>query len=130
VRAELAKEHVDLDAVAKHEHDTALTKREIRRTGRPRKGEETTPLPKGDSTDRRAARLAARRPDLAGAVRTGRLTLAAALIEAGIRKKLTPLEAATRAVAKLSDQEFATQRAGHSWGGCRTSISQSLSASD
>ena len=88
VRSELAKEHVDFDAVADQEDAAELLKGKVGPEGRP-SGKKPTPgvgLSTG-GTDRRAAQLAARRPDLAQAVRDGRMKLAAALIEAGIRKK-------------------------------------------
>jgi hypothetical protein len=88
VRNELAKEYVDLDAVADQERDSALLKRTLKATGRPAgdKGIPGIPLPKQGS-ERRAAQLAQRRPDLAEQVSTGRIKLSKALLEAGIRKK-------------------------------------------
>jgi hypothetical protein len=88
-RAELAKEHVDLDATANKEHETELLKRQPGPHGHPTAAASQSTnlvLSKG-GTDRQAAQLAARRSDLAQAVRDGRLKLSAALIEAGIRKK-------------------------------------------
>ena len=102
VRQELAKEHVDLDAVADRERDSVLLKREPGREGRP-SADKSTPgvsLSTG-GTDRRAAQLAKRRPDLADQVRAGTKKLSTALIEAGIRKKPSPLEQIKRAWKKL-----------------------------
>jgi hypothetical protein len=90
VTHELAKEHVDFDAVANQERDTELLKRELQPTGRPtamgEKGIHCIPLPKQGS-ERRAAQLAKRRPDLAEQVRAGKKRLSVALKEAGILKK-------------------------------------------
>jgi hypothetical protein len=91
VCAELAKEHVDLDAVADQEHANELLKGKVGPHGGDHRA--STNLVLGLSkggTDRQAAQLAARRPDLAQAVRDGRLKLSAALIEAGIRKISRP----------------------------------------
>jgi hypothetical protein len=104
VRDELAKEHVDLDAVADRERDSALLRRELKRTGRPEKGVKLTPLPKA-GMERQAARLAQRRPDLADKVRAGTMKLSKALIEAGIRKVRTHLEQIIRLLPKLSADE-------------------------
>ncbi len=109
VRKELAKEHVDLDAIADHERDTALLRRQIKETGRPaisEKGTQYVPLPKSGK-DRHAAQLAQRRPDLAEQVRAGKMKLSAALIEAGIRKKLTRLEQIIKWLPKLDHDEIA-----------------------
>jgi hypothetical protein len=67
---ELTKEHIGLDAVADQEHATELLKGKVGPTGRPAsaKGTPGVPLPSKGGTDRRAARLATRRPDLADAV--------------------------------------------------------------
>jgi hypothetical protein len=69
----------DPDAVADQEHATELLKGKVGPTGRPAgaKGNKL-PLPKG-GTDREAARLATRRPDLAEAVRSGTMKLSARL---------------------------------------------------
>ena len=72
-RKELAKEHIDMDAVADRERDTELLKGKVQATGRPAGGKGTPGVPSKGGTDRRAARLAARRPDLAEAVRSGRM---------------------------------------------------------
>jgi hypothetical protein len=89
----LAKEHVDFDAVAEQEHSATLaTAERLRETGRPKddeKGTNFVPLSKG-GTDRQAAQLAKRRPDLAAAVRARTLKLSKALLEAGIRKPPKP----------------------------------------
>lgn len=109
VRKELAKEHVDLDAVADRERDTALLKRQPGATGRPaasEKGVNVTPLPKAGMS-RQAARLAQRRPDLAEQVRAGTMTLSAALVEAGIRKKPDPYMQIMKLLPKLTDDQRA-----------------------
>jgi hypothetical protein len=107
VREELAKEHVNFDAVADQERDTNLLKREVGETGRPAaaKGVVSTPLPKGDSTERRAAQLAKRRPDLAEQVRAGQMKLSKALNEAGIRKKPDPLNQIHKLWFKLDSEQ-------------------------
>ena len=53
-------------------------------------------------------RLARDNPDLLAKVESGELSANAAAIEAGFRKKLTPLEAARKAIAKLNEEDRAT----------------------
>lgn len=106
VRKELAKEHVDLDAVADRERDAMPPPRELKAPHRPSgEGVPSTPLGKGNSTARRKAQLAARRPDLAEKVRAGTMKLSEALSEAGIRKKLTPLEQVLKLLPKLTEAD-------------------------
>jgi hypothetical protein len=108
VRQELAKEHVNFDAVADQEDATELLKGKVGPTGRPAgaKGTPGVPSPSKGGTDRRAAQLAKRRPDLAEAVRSGRMKLSKALVDAGIRKKADVLEQARKALGKLTDAQW------------------------
>jgi len=54
-------------------------------------------------------RLARDRPDLLAKVEAGEIeSVNKAAIEAGFRKKLTPLEAARKAIAKLTEEDRAT----------------------
>ena len=48
------------------------------------------------------------RDDLLDRIEAGELSANAAAIEAGFRKKLTPLEAARKAIAKLTEEDRAT----------------------
>jgi len=67
------------------------------------------PAPTGTSreaTIRRLVKLG--RDDLLDKVESGELSANAAAIEAGFRKKLTPLEAARKAIAKLTEEDRAT----------------------
>jgi hypothetical protein len=107
VRQELVKELINFDAIADQEHESELLKGVLKATGRPggEKGVNLTPLPKV-GTPRQAARLAKRRPDLAERVRAGKMRLATALKEAGIRKTPDALQTIRRAIPKLTDQQI------------------------
>jgi hypothetical protein len=106
VRQELAKEHVNFDAVADQERDTELLKRQPGPHGGARtKASGTVPLDKGGYT-RLAARLAQRRPDLAEQVRVGKLKLSTALNQAGIRKRFTTFEQIMKLLPKLTPEEL------------------------
>lgn len=118
VKEQLGRELIDLDAAADTERDRERLKREVRKTGRPEKGNPGLPLSKGDNA-RRAAQLAKRRPDLAARVRGGTMRLSAALVEAGIRKRLTPLDELRRAWKRASAEERAAFLAAP-YDGCET----------
>jgi hypothetical protein len=106
VKKELAKEHVDLDETADRERDAAMMKHQLKATGRPPATEKGGPGPPLDTSARRAARLADRRPDLAEQVRAGSKKLSVALVEAGIRKKpAPPLTQIRKLWAKLDRDE-------------------------
>jgi hypothetical protein len=64
--------------------------------------------PRGNGKTYTLRRLARDRPDLLAKVESGELSPNAAAIEAGFRKKLTPLEAARKAIAKLTEEDRAT----------------------
>lgn len=61
--------------------------------------------PSGNSSGAGRRRLAKHRPDLSARVRAGELSVNAAMIEAGFRKKPTNLEVALRAYFKLTPAE-------------------------
>jgi len=103
VRNQFAAELMDFDALADQERDRELLKRKVGPTGT-HVGNKLLPLSKGN-TERQAARLAARRPDLADEVRAGTKKLNTALIEAGIRKKDTPLDTLRKAWRRASEAE-------------------------
>jgi len=63
-----------------------------------------------NTRERTLARLHRDRPDLAAKVEAGELSANAAAIEAGFRKKLTPLDELQRAWKKASSKEKATFR--------------------
>jgi hypothetical protein len=111
VREQFAHEWLDFDALADRERDTTLLKRQPGSHG----GDRTSStklvleLSKG-GTDRQAAQLAKRRPDLADQVRAGEMKLATALVEAGIRKTYTPLEQIQKLWPKLTPAECAQVR--------------------
>jgi hypothetical protein len=104
VRTELAKEYVNFDNIANREHSTALLERQPGLTGLHNKGTKLVPFTKG-GTDRQAAQLAQRRPDLADKVRAGTMKLSEALLEAGIRKKVAPFEQIRKLLPKLTKAE-------------------------
>jgi len=62
----------------------------------------------GNSAAYTLRRLARERPDLLARVEAGEMTANKAAIESGFRKKLTPLEAARKAIAKLNEEDRAT----------------------
>src|SRR5262249_25077456 len=69
----------------------------VGRTGRPKKGEESTPLPKGAHSDRLTARIAKHRPDVLERMKAGEFrSVRGAAIAAGIVKGPTPLGVSQR----------------------------------
>ena len=67
------------------------------------------PAKKGTSVEATIRRLVRKgRDDLLAKVESGELSANAAAIEAGFRKKLTPLEAARKAIARLNEEDRAT----------------------
>lgn len=101
VREQFTRELMDFDALADRERETALLKCQPQKSGRPKKGVRIAALPKS-GTERQAAQLAQRHPDLAQRVRKGEMKLNAALLEAGIRKRLSPFEQIAKLLPKLS----------------------------
>ena len=69
----------------------------------------SAPEPRGNGKTYTLRRLARDRPDLLAKVEAGEIeSVNKAAIEAGFRKKLTPLEAARKAIAKLTEEDRAT----------------------
>jgi hypothetical protein len=64
------------------------------------------PTPTGNSRDAALRRLRKDRPDLHKEVIAGKKTAHRAMVEAGFRKAPTALEAAKKAVAKLTEKEW------------------------
>jgi hypothetical protein len=66
------------------------------------------PAPTGNSRAAALPRLRKDREDLHKKVLAGEMTCSAAMIEAGFRKKLSPLEQAIQIIPKLNDKEKAS----------------------
>lgn len=109
VKEELSKEGVSFDDVADRERDTELLKRKPGAHGGARSSDKLSLALTG--TARFAARLAARRPDLAERVRAGSMRLSTALVEAHIRKPPSPLTIVRRAWKRMSPEDRAIFRA-------------------
>ena len=73
--------------------------------GRPKKGEQCTPLKKGNSTGRLVGRLKRGHPELAEEVIAGRMSAHAAAIAAGIRKQKSALDNLMHWWGKADDRE-------------------------
>lgn len=97
------------DAPKQLERAVAEAQPQARKKGRPKKGEEKSAngtLKRGtNKKDQTLARLKRDHPEIAERVVNGELSANAAAIEAGFRKKLTPLDTLTRAWAKASIAE-------------------------
>lgn len=84
----------------------AADARKVAPTGRPKKGEQRTPLGKGNSVDRVSAQLKANNPDLAAEVIAGRLSAHAAAVQAGIRKPTWTAPADPERLAEAVERRF------------------------
>jgi hypothetical protein len=82
--------------------------RPLQPTGRPKKGVAHTPLPKGTSSKRLAARISRDHPEIAARVKAGEFrSMRAAAIAAGIVRVPSALEVAQKAYRKLGPKERA-----------------------
>jgi hypothetical protein len=106
VSEQLTSEGVDFKRLADRDRDAPLLDRRLNPNGVNVRDTNIVPLSLGGN-DRKAAQLAARRPDLANKVRAGDLTLTHALVEAGIIKRETPLQTLRRGWRKASAEERA-----------------------
>lgn len=84
----------------------AADARPVAAPGRPRKGEQRTPLGKGNSVDRLSARLQVEKPELAADVIAGRLSAHAAAVQAGIRKPTWTAPADPERLAEAIERRF------------------------
>lgn len=74
------------------------------RPGKSEQGSKLEPLPKGNNNRRDLARLARDKPELLDRIEAGELSVNAAAIAAGIRKKPTPEEVCVKAFRKVEDR--------------------------
>jgi hypothetical protein len=111
VREELRRvDQIDFDERADQDKAKLLASGVIGETGRPTKGVDSTPLPKGASSARLAARLARDHPELSDRTllpgsHQDHLSIHAAAVKAGISKRPTPLTKLRRAWNEASPEE-------------------------